>query len=104
MKSKPLLSFCILALLAALLLPGLSVAQPMSQLRPEPVLDHAWRADEHPSGGSFLSLSYPPIYQEVDVLHYTIDAVFILGNNYPSTGAFGSGHHHRGTGQGGYIK
>ncbi len=87
MKSKPLLSFCMLALLAALLLPGLSVAQPMSQLRPEPVLDHAWRADEHPSGGSFLSLSYPPIYQEVDVLHYTIDAVFILGTNYPSTGA-----------------
>lgn len=52
----------------------------------EPVLDHAWREYEY-TPFSFASAQYPPMYQEVDVLHYTINAAFILGDNYPATGA-----------------
>ena len=55
-----------------------------SQMSTEPVLDHAWREHEYPSY-SFASLQYPPIYQEVDVLHYTIEAAFNLGAAFPST-------------------
>jgi aminopeptidase N len=84
MKSKTVLSIAVPVSLAALLLPFVLFAQPLSKIRPAPVLDHAWRADER-QAGSFLSQNYLPVYQEVDALHYTIEAEFNLGASYPST-------------------
>ena len=75
---------CLLVVTATfLIIPSLN-AELLSLARSEPVLDHAWRADEYPQG-SFLFLGDPPVYQEVDVTHYTIDAHFLLGDNYPDS-------------------
>ena len=67
-----------------------------AQMSAIPVLDHAWRQTEYPALQGDLKqaaalLLYPPgtnprIYQEVDVLHYTIDVEFYLGESYPDTG------------------
>ncbi len=59
-------------------------AQLFSQMSAAPVLDHAWREFEYPPF-SLASQTYPPIYQEVDMLHYTIEAEFNLGASYPDT-------------------
>jgi len=80
---------CLYSLLCAtslLLHPPLSAEQ-VSQNLPEPVLDHAWRAYEYPPGYFLANGDNPRIYQEVDILHYTIDATFILGASYPDTGS-----------------
>jgi len=65
-----------------------TTAQSASNVSPEPILDHAWRAYEYPPDYfQAADDTNPRIYQEVDILHYTIDATFILGDAYPSTGA-----------------
>jgi hypothetical protein len=87
MTLKKLICLCSLPC-ATLLLPNLPLsAEQVSQARPEPVLDHAWRAYEYPPGYFQANGDNPRIYQEVDILHYTIDATFILGASYPDTGA-----------------
>jgi aminopeptidase N len=78
-------NICLVVLVLTLFNSPLLKAEPISLERPEPVLDHAWRQHEY-QDFSPASLWYPPIYQEVDVLHYTMDATFILGYSYPDTG------------------
>ena len=51
-----------------------------------PVLDHAWRQFEYPPDYFTAAVGdNVRIYQEVDILHYTIDAKFFLGASYPDT-------------------
>lgn len=62
-------------------------AEPISNSLDTPLLDHSWRKNEY----SHASFSYgdttsdnPRTPQEVNVLHYTIDAVFYTGDSpYP---------------------
>jgi aminopeptidase N len=71
-------------------------AQLFAQMSAVPVLDHAWRQTEYPALDKELKQSaalllYPPgtnprVYQEVDILHYTIDVEFYLGASYPASG------------------
>jgi aminopeptidase N len=64
------------------------MAQSASNVPAEPILDHAWRQYEYPPDYFAAEESTNPrIFQEVDILHYTIDATFILGDSYPDTGA-----------------
>ena len=85
MTLKKITYLCSLLFVTSLFATPSPKAQPVSQLRAKPVLDHAWRKDEYPQG-SFLYIFDPPVYQEVDATHYTIDAHFFLGDSYPDSG------------------
>ena len=69
-------------------------ADTTSQLLDKSALDHAWRKGEYQNlsfmqknlTGEFTeggSSTNPRIFQEIDVLHYTIDAHFYPGTSYP---------------------
>jgi aminopeptidase N len=61
-------------------------AKSVSPTSAEPVLDHAWRQFEYPPDYFTAAVGdNTRIYQEVDILHYTIDANFLLGASYPDT-------------------
>ena len=66
MTLKKITYLCSLLFVTSLFATPSPKAQPVSQLRAKPVLDHAWRKDEYPQG-SFLYIFDPPVYQEVDL-------------------------------------
>ena len=66
---------------ASLLFTSSPMAQAVSTMPSEPVLDHAWRQYEYPPDYFAAEESTNPrIFQEVDILHYAIDAKFFLGD------------------------
>ena len=78
---------CFGLILLAFLFPPCVKAEPVSKWPVEPILDHAWRKDEYPQGFFAAQANgNPRIYQEVDILHYTIDVEFFLGGSYPDSG------------------
>jgi len=74
--------FCSILFSISLLFTQPLRAEPVAKVRAKPVLDHAWRKTEYPPGffSADLDNGNPRIYQEVDILHYTIDAKFFLGD------------------------
>jgi len=85
MTLKKITYLCSLLFVTSLLATSSPKAEPVSQLRAKPVLDHAWREYEYPSGFFQAYDDDFRIYQEVDVIHYEIDAAFFLGGSYPDT-------------------
>ena len=66
---------------APLLFASSPMAQAVSNVSAEPILDHAWRQYEYPPDYFAAEESTNPrIFQEVDILHYSIDAKFFLGD------------------------
>lgn len=85
MFSKLMRMFLVVLAVTLLFTPSLK-ATSASTSPSEPVLDHAWRQSEYPPDYfAAAEGDNARIYQEVDILHYTIDAKFFLGASYPDT-------------------
>lgn len=78
---------CLILFFTPIFLTPLLGAEPIYPLSVTPQLDHSWRKNEYtPSAFIYgdTTNENPRIYQEVDVLHYIIDADFYLGDSpYP---------------------